>query len=408
MMLVIMVFFLIGVVVLLVVLFGLVGLFKVFYCKVDQGVVLIVNDMSFMFKVYFIGVLIILVLYCVELMWISLIMLQIDCRGKEGLICCDNMCVDIVVVFYLWVNEIQVDVLCVVKVIGVDCVLDKYVVDELFNVKFFEVLKMVGKKFDFIELFEKCQEFCDEIIVVIGNDLNGYVFEDVVIDYLEQILKLLLDQFNIFDVQGICKIIELIVVQNVVINELEQNEKFVIIKKNVEVCEVLLVLECQQVEVEVWQKCEIEIICVCEEVEIVKVQEEQCQLFENVCIEVQQLIEICDQNCLCEVEVVEQNCQCVVVIEVECVECVCQLEQVIIDCEVQLQGVECDKVVEQGKMDVVNIICECIFIDKIVVQEEECIKEVCEVFEVDCQKQVLILEVEVKVQEVLVCEVKEV
>ncbi|MEG0183149.1 MAG: hypothetical protein RR704_06815, partial [Stenotrophomonas sp.] len=74
--------FVIGVGILLVLLLGLAGLFKAFYRKVDQGVALIVNDMSAQPKVHFTGALIIPVLYRAELMRISLITLQIDRRGK--------------------------------------------------------------------------------------------------------------------------------------------------------------------------------------------------------------------------------------------------------------------------------------------------------------------------------------
>jgi len=174
---------LLGLVVVLV--FGLMGLFKAFYKKVDQGTALIVNDMSAQPKVHFTGALIVPVLYRAELMKISLITLQVDRRGKEGLICKDNMRADITVAFYLRVNETQADVLRVAKAIGADRASDKNAVDELFNAKFSEALKTVGKKFEFTDLFEQRQEFRDEIVKVIGNDLNGYVLEDVAIDYLE-------------------------------------------------------------------------------------------------------------------------------------------------------------------------------------------------------------------------------
>ncbi|MCW4453230.1 flotillin family protein [Flavobacterium sp. MXW15] len=399
--------FLIGIGILLVLLLGVAGLFKAFYRKVDQGVALIVNDMSSTPKVHFTGALIIPVLYRAELMRISLITLQIDRRGKEGLICRDNMRADIAVAFYLRVNETQADVLRVAKAIGADRASDKHAVDELFNAKFSEALKTVGKKFDFTELFEKRQEFRDEIIAVIGNDLNGYVLEDVAIDYLEQTPKLLLDPHNILDAEGIRKITELTATQNVVTNELEQNEKLAITKKNVEAREALLALERQQAEAEARQKREVETIRAREEAETMKVQEEQRQLAENARIEAQQLIDIREQNRLREVEVAEQNRQRAVAIEAERVERARALEQVTTDREVQLQGVERDKVVEQGKMDVANITRERISIDKTVAQEEERIKEVREVSEADRQKQVTILEAEAKAQEALVREVKE-
>jgi uncharacterized membrane protein YqiK len=399
--------FVVGVGGVVVVLVGIAGLFKAFYRKVDQGVALIVNDMSATPKVHFTGALIVPVLYRAELMRISLITLQVDRRGKEGLICRDNMRADIAVAFYLRVNETQEDVLRVAKAIGADRASDKHAVDELFNAKFSEALKTVGKKFEFTELFEKRQEFRDEIIKVIGNDLNGYVLEDVAIDYLEQTPKALLDQSNILDAEGIRKITELTARQNVITNELEQNEKLAISKKNVEAREALLALERQQAEAEARQQREVQTMRAREEAETLKVQEEQRQLAENARIEAQQLIDIREQNRLREVEVAEQNRQRAVTIEAERVERARQLEQVTTDREVQLQGVERDKVVEQGRMDVANITRERISIDKTVAQEEERIKEVRQVSEADRLKQVTILEAEAKAQESLVREVKE-
>ncbi|WP_202843692.1 flotillin family protein [Luteimonas saliphila] len=382
-------------------------IFKSFYKKVDQGTALIVNDMSSEPKVHFTGALIIPVLYRAELMRISLITLEVDRRGKEGLICRDNMRADIAVAFYLRVNETQADVLRVAKALGADRASDKHAVNELFNAKFSEALKTVGKKFDFTDLFEKRQEFRDEIIKVIGNDLNGYVLEDVAIDYLEQTPKSLLDPSNILDAEGIRKITQLTASQNVITNELSQNEHLAITKKNVETREATLALERQQAEAEARQQREIETIRARETAETQKVQEEQRQLAEAARIEAQQLIDIRDQNRMREVEVAEQNRQRAVAIEAERVARARQLEQVTTDREVQLQGVERDKVVEQGKMDVANITRERIAIDKTVAQEEERIKEVREVSEAERLKQIAILEAEAKAQQALLEQVKQ-
>ncbi|HLT43703.1 MAG TPA: hypothetical protein VK000_03475, partial [Luteimonas sp.] len=330
----------------------------------------------------------------------------IDRRGKEGLICRDNMRADIAVAFYLRVNETQADVLRVAKALGADRASDKNAVDELFNAKFSEALKTVGKKFEFTDLFEKRQEFRDEIIKVIGNDLNGYVLEDVAIDYLEQTPKQVLDPNNILDAEGIRKITELTASQNVITNELSQNEHLAITKKNVETREATLALERQQAEAEARQKREIETIQARETAETSRVQEEQRQLAEAARIEAQQLIDIRDQNRMREVEVAEQNRERAVAIEAERVARARQLEQVTTDREVQLQGVERDKVVEQGKMDVANITRERIAIDKTVAQEEERIKEVREVSEADRLKQIVILEAEARAQQALLEAVK--
>ncbi|NLB14833.1 MAG: hypothetical protein GX826_12600, partial [Gammaproteobacteria bacterium] len=212
---------------------GLFALFKAFYIKVPQGTALIVNDMSSVPKVHFTGALVCPVIYKKEFMKISLITLEVDRRGKDGLICKDNMRADITVAFYLRVNETQQDVLKVAKAIGVDRASEKGAVNELFNAKFSEALKTVGKKIDFVNLFENRQEFRDRIVEVIGNDLNGYILEDVAIDYLEQTPKSSLDPHNILDAEGIRKITELTAAQNVITNELERNEQLAITKKHV-------------------------------------------------------------------------------------------------------------------------------------------------------------------------------
>ncbi|MFC0679761.1 hypothetical protein ACFFGH_18125 [Lysobacter korlensis] len=399
--------FLIGTGIVLVVVLGLVVLFKLFYTKVDQGTALIVNDMSSQPKVHFTGALIIPVLYRAETMRISLITLQVDRRGKEGLICKDNMRADITVAFYLRVNETQADVLRVAKAIGANRASDKDAVDELFNAKFSEALKTVGKKFEFTDLFEKRQEFRDEIVKVIGNDLNGYALEDVAIDYLEQTPKNLLDHNNILDAEGIRKITELTARQNVVTNELEQNEKLAVTKKNVEAREALLALERQQAEAEARQKREIETIRAREEAETLKVQEEQRMVAEQARLEADEKIKIREQNVQREVEVAEQNRQRAVAIEEERVVRARELEKVTTDREVQLQAVERDKVVEVGKKDVANITRERVAIDKTVAVEEERIKEVRVVSEAEREKQARVLAAEAAAQEALVRTVKE-
>lgn len=398
---------LIGAGIVLAMLLGLLGLFKAFYIKVDQGTALIVNDMSSTPKVRFTGGLIIPVLYRAEYMRISLITLQVDRRGKEGLICRDNMRADITVAFYLRVNETQGDVLRVAKAIGADRASDKNAVDELFNAKFSEALKTVGKKFDFTELFEKRQEFRDEIIKVIGNDLNGYALEDVAIDYLEQTPKSLLDPSNILDAEGIRKITELTATQNVVTNELEQNEKLAITKKNVEAREATLALERQQAEAEARQQREVDTIRAREGAETARVREEQRLIAEQARLAAEEQIQIRDQNRQREVEVAGQNRQRAVAIEVERVARARQLEEVTTDREVQLQGVERDKVVETGKMDVANITRERIAIDKTVAQEEERIKEVRTVSQAERERQAKVIAAEAAAQEDLVRTVKE-
>ena len=128
--------------------FGMVGLIKSFYIKVPQGTALIINDLKSTPRVSFTGALVLPVIHKKEFMKISLLTLEIDRRGKDGLICRDNLRADITVAFFLRVNETSDDVLKVAKNIGVDRASDHAAVSTLFNAKFSEALKTAGKQFD--------------------------------------------------------------------------------------------------------------------------------------------------------------------------------------------------------------------------------------------------------------------
>lgn len=399
--------FLIGLGVVLAFIFGFFGLFRAFYIKVPQGTALIVNDLSATPKVHFTGALVYPVIYKKELMQISLITLEVDRRGKDGLICKDNMRADITVAFYLRVNETQQDVLKVAKAVGTERASDRGAVNELFNAKFSEALKTVGKKFEFTDLFENRQDFRDRVLETIGNDLNGYLLEDVAIDYLEQTPKDSLDPNNILDAEGIRKITELTATQNVITNELERNEQLAITKKNVETREAMLALERQQADAEARQKREIETIKAREEAETAKVREEERLKAEQARIGVQEQLDIREENRMREVEVAQQNRQRAVVIEVEKVTRAKDLEIVSREREVELQKIDKEKALEEQRKDIANVIRERIAVEKTVAQEEERIKEVRAVSEADRAKQVTVLNAQAVAEEELVRLVKQ-
>ena len=395
-----------GVGIFFVVLMGLAGLFKAFYYKVEQGTALIVNDMSSTPKVHFTGALVYPIIYKKELMKISLITLEVDRRGKDGLICADNMRADITVAFYLRVNETAEDVLKVAKAIGASRASDRSAVNDLFNAKFSEALKTVGKKFEFVNLFEDRLKFREAIVEVIGNDLNGYVLEDVAIDYLEQTPKSSLDPSNILDSEGIRKITELTARQNIQTNNFERDEELAIKKKNVETVEAMLELERQQADAEAKQEREIATLRAREEAETKKVQEEERNKAETATIKTDQELAVQRENQQREVEVAAQNRQRAVAIEEEKVTRARDLEIVSREREVELQRIAAEKDVEVEKKAIADVIRERVAVDKTVAIEEEKIKEVREVSEADRAKQVQVLAAEARAEEDKVQQVK--
>lgn len=398
------IFTIVGVV--LLILIGLVFVYKLLYVKVAQGTALIVNDTSATPKVYFTGALVYPIIHKKELMNISLITLDVDRRGRDGLICKDNMRADITVAFYLRVNETPEDVLRVAKSIGADRASDIEAVDQLFSAKFSEALKTVGKQIDFVQLFENRMEFREKIIQVIGDDLNGYVLEDVAIDYIEQTPKSALDPNNILDAEGIRKITELTATQNVRTNMYARDEELAIKKKNVETIEAMLELDRQQADAEARQQREIATIRAREEAETKKIQEEERRKYEQTGIQVVQELAVQTENQQREIEVAAQNRMRAVAIEEEKVTRARDLEIVARKREVELQTIEAEKAIEVQRKEIANVIRERVVVDKSVAIEEERIKEVREVSEADRKKQVKVLAAEATADEEKVKQVK--
>lgn len=136
----------IGLVVLIALLVMVTRLFR----KVEQGKALIISKVRDV-HVTFTGSIVLPVLHKAEIMDISLKSLTLERGGRDGLTCKDNIRADIKVFFYVRVNETAEDVKKVAKAIGTARASDQDTLQELFNSKFSEALKTVGKQFDFEE-----------------------------------------------------------------------------------------------------------------------------------------------------------------------------------------------------------------------------------------------------------------
>ena len=210
--------------------------------KIEKGTSLIRTGIGDT-KVTFTGMVVVPVFHRAELMDISLKRIEIDRTGKNGLICNDNMRADIKVAFFVRVNNVREDVLRVAESIGCERASSEPEIRALFDAKFSEALKTVGKQFDFIDLYEKRDQFRDEILKVIGTDLNGFVIDDAAIDYLEQTPIELLDPDNILDAEGIKKITDLTASQAKLSNNIQRDKEKVIKQQDVEAREAILELE---------------------------------------------------------------------------------------------------------------------------------------------------------------------
>jgi flotillin len=381
-------------------------LFSMFYRKAQRGQALIKTGVRGT-KVSFNGFTVIPVLERLETMDISLKRVEIDRTAKNGLICKDNMRADIKVAFFVRVNQTDEDVLRVAQSVGCDRASNTDEIRSLFDAKFSEALKTVGKRFDFTELYEERETFRDEIIKIIGTNLNGFVLDDAAIDYLEQTPIEALDPDNILDAQGIKKITELTAAQAKLSNHIQRDKERVIKQQDVEAREAILELERQLSETESKQKREVESVRAREEAETEKVREEERQKAERARIAAQEEIDVATQNKERQVLVAQRNKERTDVVEVERVKRDQELESIERERVTQLKSIEKEKAVEVEKKLIQDVIKERVAVEKLVVIEQERIKDTEAFASADRQKQVKVTLAEAAAQEDVIHKIKE-
>ncbi len=388
-----------------VVLFGL-GIWLIsMYKKVSQGRVLVRTGQGGV-KIFFNAGMVIPILHKEEIMDISVKKLEIHRMTKDGLICKDNMRADIKVAFFVRVNKSVQDIVNVAQTIGCARASDHETLESLFEAKFSEALKSVGKKFEFIELYEARREFRNEIIDIIGTDLNGYVLDDCAIDYLEQTKVENLDPDNILDAEGIKKITELTAAQKIKSNLIRRDEEKTIKKQDVEAREAVLELEKQLKEKEESQRREIETIIAREQSEIDTVSSQEKLKSEEVRIRTEEQLEIQLENKLRQVIIAAKNKERAEAVESERVQKDKEIEATERERVVSLAQIEKEKAVEIEKRNIQDAIRERVVMEKTVVEEQEKIKDVVALKEANRSKDVALIKANLEAEQALIEDVK--
>ncbi|HEY4117483.1 MAG TPA: hypothetical protein VGM56_06485 [Byssovorax sp.] len=355
---------------------GTLALVARFYRQVEQGKALIVNTMRNEPVVTFTGAVVYPIINRAEVMDLSVKTIEIDRRGKEGLICNDNIRADINVTFFVRVNKTSDDVLKVAQSIGCVRASDHATLKELYTAKFAEALKTVGKHFDFEELYKKRDEFKDKIIEIIGKDLNGFILDDAAIDYLEQTPLEHLDKDNIMDADGIRKITDMTVAQNVRTNELRQKERMEMGSQNLNADEAIFRFDQRRAEAEAKKMKEIAIAQSREQNEAARVASDEQKKTLLVHHKNEEESMVAAENKGRGVAIAQKAKEREIAVETERVEKARQLEVIGREREVALVGISRDKEVEVQKKDIADVVRARIAVDKTVAQEEETIKDV--------------------------------
>ena len=283
-------------VVLLIFLAGMATAFSKFYRKPGPEEAIVRTGVAGLKVITGRGMIVVPLIQEAQVMDLSVKRILIARDGEDGLICQDNMRADIKVTFFVRVNNQTEDIKTVAETIGPRRASEQIQLEELFEAKFSEALKTVGKNFEFVQLYTERDQFKEQILKVIGTDLNGYVLDDCAIDYLEQTPLDRMSPTNILDAEGIKKITELTAAEKVKENHFTREKEKTLKKQDVEAAEAILELEKQRVEAVEKQQREIASITAREHSQAAQVQEEERLKAESVRIRTEEELLVQEEN----------------------------------------------------------------------------------------------------------------
>jgi flotillin len=322
------------------------------------------------------------------------------------LICKDNIRADIKVAFFIRVDKTEEEIKEVAQSIGAKRCAEIDTLRELFDAKFSEALKTVGKQFDFVDLYDKRDKFKDEILKVIGTDLNGYRLDDAAIDYLEQTPLELLNPNNILDAEGIKKITELTANEKVKENQFTRDKEKTLKKQDVEAEETILELERQRVTAVEKQKREIAEIQAREKASADKVREQQRLEAERARIQTEEELGIAEENKQRQVLVAQRSKERTDGVELERVQRDRDLEATERMKLVGVAEVEKQKAIEIEQRNIQEVIRERVAVERAVVEEKERIKDTEEKAAAERQKSVQVTAAQMRAEEDLIKQTK--
>lgn len=375
------------------------------YHKVDQGRALVRNGWGGT-KVFFEGAMVLPVIHKKESMDLSVKRIEISRTGKDGLICKDNLRADIKVAFFIRVNKTVEDVISVAESLGCVRASDQEALKDLFDAKFSEALKTVGKQYDFVDLYNAREDFRKEIIQLLGNALSGYQMFNCAIDYLEQTELKFLNPDNILDSEGIKKITELTATQRVKANLIDREREKTLRKQDVEAEEAILELNRQLAESTEKQHREIATIKAREEAETMRIQQQERQRSEQARIAAEEEIQIAEENKQRQIIVAMRNKERTDAVEKERIEKDRQLEVIERNRIVTLTDIEKERAVEEERKNIQSVIRDRVVVEKAVVEEEERIKDTRAIAEAERNKKVAVTNASREAEELKVKEVQ--
>jgi uncharacterized membrane protein YqiK len=385
---------------------GFAVMVKKFYIKVSPGQALINNKTGDLITVSFTGGLVLPIIHRAEIMDLSVKMIEIERRGREGLTCMDNVRADIKVAFFVQVSHDVEKVKQVAARIGTNRASHVETLHTLFSAKFSEALKTVGYQMNFLQLYTDRANFRKKIYDQIGPDLDGYELTDVVIDYLEQTPLEALDPENMLDAEGIRAITKITKEKEVETNRLRNEAEMQIKQQDTTAQEVITKQDAIQKGTVAAREREAIVAQARERAEADKEVPKSVLESESARIRTEEELAIAEQNKMRQIEVAQKNRERVVGVEAERVTKDRNLEAIIREREVDLSRIEKEKLVEIQKKEIADTVRGRIAVDRTVAEEEERIKTVRVVEEAKRNRDAALIVAETEAQQRLVKDIK--
>ena len=133
---------------------------------------------------------------------------QLSWMGDRSLRCRDHIRADLQVTFYVTIEKDRAQIKKVLKSLGAKGAADPDVLADHLEPQLFEAIKTVSKELDYEEFLHNRVLVRDRCCELIRPTMEGYVLEDIRIDYLKKTPRHYYDQDDALDARGLKKIAE--------------------------------------------------------------------------------------------------------------------------------------------------------------------------------------------------------
>jgi len=170
--------------------------------------------------------------------------LEVKREKEQALITGDRMRVDVIAEFYVRVKPDSEAIAQAAQTLG-NRTTKASELKELIEGKFVDALRSVASEMEMFELHEKRSEFVQKVQNAVASDLakNGLELESVSLTGLDQTSKQYFNPDNAFDAQGLLELTESIEAKKKARNDIEQDTRVAIEKKNLEATQLSLELK---------------------------------------------------------------------------------------------------------------------------------------------------------------------